>query len=843
MDKQADNKADASASIFSTKGGRTEPTAIEVPKIELPKGGGAVRGIDEEFKVNAVTGSASFSIPLPVAATRGVAPKLRIAYSSGGGNGMFGLGWDLSMPTIKRKTNQELPQYLDGDGDAADSDTFLLAGSEDLVAEFKKDAGGAFIKNPDGSYKMREHDSADGNFTVRRYKPRVEGAFSRIERWTHKATGETRWRVTSPDNVTTLLGWRTQSRIADPADPRRVYEWLPELVYDDRGNCSQYLYRDEDDTGFAPALPHHANRRHAGRLSYSNRYLSRVLYGNRTPFRALGDPVPADADYLFETVFDYGEYALSAPFEGTGNWSFRADAFSDYKPGFELRCTRLCRRVLQWHHFPDLPGGKALVLSLDLTYDTSTEQNFTYLAAATTTGYAKRPDGSYTHKSLPPFEFSYRPHAWDKTVHTITQENVVNAPIGIAPPYLFTDLYSEGLSGILAEQADGWYYKRNMGDGTFTRAHKVTPHPSFKGLGQHLTLTDLDSDGTKQLVNLAEPPKGYFALDPSAPSFQSFKQVPNLDMTDTYARMVDLTGDGKPDLLITEDQVFTWYESQGRDGFGPARRTPKPFDAEMGAAIVFADSKQSIFLADMVGDGLTDIVRVRHSDVCYWPNLGFGKFGSRIAMDRPPVFDAPDVFSAARIRLADIDGSGTNDILYLGREQIRCWLNLSGNAFTSTPIVIEDFPELHHQADIAVTDLMGTGTSCIVWSSPLDKDRNAPLRYVDLMSSRKPHLMSSYRNNLGKEVAHGLCALDPFLYRGRTGWPAVVEQTAFPGAMPGQGRDNRPCHRASVGQPLPIPARLLRPCGTRISRFRAVRKVRQRTVRTLGAQRREQRRR
>ena len=69
-----------------------------------------------------------------------------------------------------------------------------------------------------------------GNFTIRMYKPRVEGVFSRIDRWTHKTSNETRWRVTSPDNATTLLGWSSQSRIADPADRRKVYEWLPESI-------------------------------------------------------------------------------------------------------------------------------------------------------------------------------------------------------------------------------------------------------------------------------------------------------------------------------------------------------------------------------------------------------------------------------------------------------------------------------------------------------------------------------------------------------------------------------------------------------------------------------------
>lgn len=748
-DRSQPSASSSPASPFSTARGRTERESIEVPKIELPKGGGSIRAIDEEFRVNPANGTASFSIPLPVAPARGAAPALSLSYSSGGGNGPFGLGWELNLPSLRRKTSQELPRYLDGSGDAPDLDTFVLAGSDDLVPAFARDPGGAFIPIPGGGFRIHEHDSPDAQFTIRRYQPRVEATFARIERWTHKASGEVRWRVTSPDNVTTLLGWSAQSRIADPLEPRRVLEWLPEFVFDDRGNCAEYLYRIEDDSGFDPSLPHHANRRRGGQLAYTNRYLSRILYGNRTPYRAFGDARPALADYVFETAFDYGDYGLDAPFAPGGDWTFRLDAYSDYKGGFEVRCTRLCRRVLRWHRFAQLPGGAALVASLDFSYDSSA--SISYLAAATTSGYAKRPDGSYTRKDMPPFEFSYQPHAWDTTVRAVAPEDAVNAPAGLAPPYLFTDLYGEGLSGILTEQADGWYYKRNLGDGHFTPAARVSPRPSFSGLGRRLVLADLDADGGKQLVHLGEAPRGYFELDPGKPRFAAFRTVPNVDAQDPYARLIDLTGDGRADLLVTEDEVFTWHASLGRLGFAPARRTVKPFDEELGPAIVFADERQSILLADMNGDGLVDIVRVRAGDVCYWPNLGYGRFGARVAMDDAPVFDAPDAFSAGRIRLADIDGSGTSDIIYLGRGRISCWLNLSGNGLSTAPLVF-DAPPVHDQADINVVDLLGQGTACIVWSSPLAKDAPAPLRYIDLMGGKKPHLMTGYRNNLGKEV-------------------------------------------------------------------------------------------
>ena len=85
------------------------------------------------------------------------------------------------------------------------------------------------------------------------------------------------------------------------------------------------------------------------------------------------------------------------------------------------------------------------------------------------------------------------------------------------------------------------------------------------------------------------------------------------------------------------------------------------FDEEKGPHLVFADGTQSIYLADMSGDGLTDLVRIRNGEVCYWPNLGYGRFGAKVTMDNAPWFDRPDLFDQQRIRLADIDGSGTTD--------------------------------------------------------------------------------------------------------------------------------------------------------------------------------------
>lgn len=767
------------AQFLKTDGGKTKSNAIEVPSIDLPKGGGAIKGIDEKFSVNAVNGTASFSVPLPFSPARGVSPSISLSYNSGAGNGIFGLGWSLGIPSIRRKTDKGLPQYRDAD----DSDTYVFSEAEDLVPEFLKNNDGSFATDEKGDYMIHETDSPDNLFKIRFYKPRIEGLFARIERWTDKSSQMIKWRVITKDNITTLFGWSSGSVIADPEDLIKIFEWLPEFCFDDKGNCHEYVYKKEDDAGFDTTLLHLKNRLISGKITYTNIYLERVLYGNKTPYKKFGNVFPASTDYIFQTVFDYGEYDTNSPYSKIKNWDFRMDSFSDYKPGFEIRTTRLCKRVLLFHYFNELPGGSALIRSTDFEYDTATLQNFTFLKSITACGYIKKEDGTYTNKKLPPMEFGYQKHAWNKDIKKISVQDLANAPTGFdEQQYQFTDLFNEGLSGILTEEASGWFYKHNLGDGKFEPAKLVSPKPSFLGLNKQLHLADLDADGGKQLVSYDTVPQGYFELDDDNEwrEFKNFRTLPNIDFKDAYTRMLDLNGDGKPEVLISEDNIFTWYESEGRNGFSQAQTTPKSFDEEAGPNIVFADEIQTIFLANMSGDGMTDIVRIRNGEICYWPNLGYGKFGAKISMDNAPWFDHPDNFNPSYLRLADIDGSGTTDIIYLGQNKFTCWMNLSGNSFSTVPFEIDVFPEIHNHAKIMVTDLLGNGVACIVWSSDLSKDADSPLKYIDLMDSKKPHIMVFYKNNLGKEVTMEYTASTKFYIEDKLAGNPWITKLNFP---------------------------------------------------------------
>jgi hypothetical protein len=750
---------------------------VSAPQISLPKGGGAISGIGEKFAANPVTGTGSMTVPLFTSPGRlGFGPQLSLSYDSGAGNGPFGFGWSLSVPSITRRTDKGLPKYFD----AEESDIFILSGAEDLVP--------VLIKGADG-WKREPFDSpaSDPGYTVQRYRPRIEGLFARIERWTNKVTGISHWRSISKDNITTLYGKCEDARVADPADPTRVFTWLICESYDDKGNAILYRYSPEDDANVDRAAPYERNRLISKR--FAQRYLKNIQYGNRTP-RVPGEDLALRDDWLFEVVFDYGEHDEAAPTtDKVRTWPVRQDPFSLFRSTFDVRTYRLCRRVLMFHHFPDelkLPDEQIgpkdyLVRSTDFEYKETSVASF--ITSITQAGYARREDRTYFKKILPKLEFKYTEVRVDETVHEVDPESIKNLPYGVdGTRYQWIDLDSEGLTGVLTEQADSWYYKRNLGDGTFGPLEQVMPKPSLAALGGgRQQLLDLAGEGHLDLVQYDGPMAGFHERNSEGDweRFTPFKSIPNVNTKDPNLRFVDITGDGHPDILISEDTVFTWYESLAKEGFAPARRSPKSWDEEKGPKLVFSDPTQSIFLADMAGDGLSDIVRIRYSDVCYWPNLGYGRFGAKVTMGNAPVFESPDLFDPRRIHLADIEGSGNSDIIYFGHDGISLYFNQSGN-FWSAPHRLSHFPRVDSLTAIAAMDLLGNGTACLVWSSPLASDARRPMRYIDLMGGQKPHLLVYTTNNMGAETEVQYKASTKFYLKDRQEGRPWVTKLPFP---------------------------------------------------------------
>ncbi|TNH27811.1 hypothetical protein FHG89_17040 [Micromonospora orduensis] len=533
---------------------------LEAPTVSLPVAGGAIRGIGETFSADPATGTGSLSVPIASSQGRsGFGPSLSLGYDSGRGNGPFGLGWSLSVPALTRRTDKGLPRY-------DDTDTFLLSGAEDLVPAL----------TPTGSGRWEPVIDVDpphaAGYRIERFRPRTEGLFARIERWTRLADGDVHWRSTARDGVTHRYGEDPAARITDPADLRRVFSWLLCRSEDLRGNAISYEYLADSGVGVDLGQAHERHR--TEELRTANRYLKRIRYGNRVS--TLVEPVPAEDGWLFEVVLDYGEHDPAAPTPAaTGPLPVRSDPFSVYRAGFEVRTYRLCRRVLTFHHFPGElgVGSDCLVRSTDFTHVPQGAVG-EVLTAVTQRGYRRTGDGGYLVRAMPPVEFSYTPAGLIGEVQEIDADSLANLPAGLGTADAsWVDLDGEGIAGILMTAADAWYYKPNLGDAELGGVRTVPgmPSPALGGSAR-TRLLDLDGDGRLEAVTFSGPTAGRLArtADGGWEPWQPFASLPAVDVDDPDVRLVDLDGDGHADLLAAEGDSLTWYPSMGPTVSAPA---------------------------------------------------------------------------------------------------------------------------------------------------------------------------------------------------------------------------------------------------------------------------------
>jgi hypothetical protein len=276
--------------------------------MSLPQGGGALHGIGEKFAPDLHTGTGNFTVPIALPPGRnGFQPQLSLVYSTGSGNGPFGMGWGLSVPGVSRKNAKGVPIYDDA------KDTFILSGAEDLV--------------PVERFEART-----------RYRPRTEGLFARILH--HHNADNDYWEVRSKNGLVSFYGtprpvpspqdWSDPAVIHDP-DPlkqRHVFAWKLTLTFDPFGNRIEYLY---DRDAVQSDGPHH----------WDQLYLSEIRYVD------YGDP--ADPQFLVTVKFFY---------------ETRPDPFSEYRSGFEIRTVRRCTRIEISTH----PGVDILTRTYKLVY-------------------------------------------------------------------------------------------------------------------------------------------------------------------------------------------------------------------------------------------------------------------------------------------------------------------------------------------------------------------------------------------------------------------------------------------------------------------------------------------
>jgi len=684
--------------------------------LPLPKGGGSIQGLGETFQPDLRTGTGNLSLPLRTPPGReDMQPELALNYSTGTGNGAFGMGWRLSIPSVRRKLSKGIPCYrdrVDGQGNPVwheDEDIFILSESDDLV-----------------------HVGGD------RYRPRVEGTFFRTRK-TRADDGQACWMVEARSGLRSFFGTSANSRIfSTEGGKTRILSWLLQETRDPHGNRVVYSYARDDGADLLADLSRYPQERHH---DYNQVYLSSIAYTNYVE-SALGAE-----RFLWRIDFDYGEFDAAG--KRVGSWEARPDPFSTFRCGFELRTVRRCRRILIKRRLPGAAEQYEIIRSYKLTYRQADYSGHSLLTEFTHTGHAGN-----ERESFPPIALDYTPFdPTQRRYETFTAACDYLPEKSLADPnYELVDLDGYGLPGVIHTTTTGYRYWRNLGDMRLAAPRPLTEIPAGVTLADTgVQFADMEGNGSADLLVTTGSQRGYYVNDFAGEwdQFRPMRQTPSVDLEDPHVRLVDLDGDGVVDVLSTQAHHFLYIRNVRRGGrlhFDDPLAVARQHDRAVFPDVYFDVPDRRVRLADMTGDGMQDVVLLQGRRISYWPNLGHGRFGRRITMSCSP--DLPHRYAPERLFLSDCDGDGAADLVYVDFGSVHIWINRGGNGWSSE-IVVEGTPAVADVDSVRVADMRGSGTAGILWSYDYSRQQACNFKYLDFTGGVQPLLLSSIDNNTG----------------------------------------------------------------------------------------------
>ncbi|EJM19580.1 virulence plasmid B protein [Pseudomonas sp. GM21] len=691
-----------------------------------------------------VTGRASFELQLPLSAGRGFDPAMVLSYDSQGGNGPFGIGWHLGINAITRRTSKGVPDYLD-------VDIMVGPGGEELMPELDDEG------RPKSRLETRYRELDVGEHRVVRYWPRVERSFDLIELWQPQGKSPF-WLVHGANGSLHVYGKTDASRRAEPVDPAnpdaspRIGVWLLLESMNPHGEHICFDYKPDDQ-------PHSPDDSHDYR---AQRYLHRVCYGNAlasNDLYAWTVENPANLDWHFHLVFDYGERTLDlqqkplygppfdAPGEGFGEWQLRSDPIHSYTYGFELSTRRLCHQVLMFHHFPQELGAKpVLVRRLLLQYQT-TSLDYTLLVAAHYQAY----DASGAVENMPPVEFDYS--GFELNTQSSPFLPFENMPgIEDSAHHQCVDLFGEGVPGFLCRYDQSWYYREPLramtgGDdihyGPWTQLQQIPV--ADRNQPAYQALTGLTGDGRLDWILASPGTCGFHTLNPdrSWSGFIPFTAFP-VEFFHTFSQSGDFMGNGLSSMALIGPRSVRLYPNRREDGFGQGLDVPRKPDSD--SLPLFSHSRSElVMLGNLLGSDMSELCRIRHDEIKCWPNLGHGRFGKGFVMSALP-FDYA-TFDSARVRIADLDGSGAPALIYLKSDCFEIYLNHGGNGLEQIPVTVPwpDNIRYDNLCQVTLADLQGLGCASLILTVPHMSPRHWRYDFV----SAKPYMLVASNNNMG----------------------------------------------------------------------------------------------
>jgi len=494
------------------------------------------------------------------------------------------------------------------------------------------------------------------------------------------------WEVTDKDGTIFLLGVTTDTREAGPEGFANPLSWLVEEERDTSNNRIRYRYL-----------------RDRGAL-----YLSTIEYA------------------IYRVQFHYEE---------------RPDVFVDRAAGFAQE-TRLRCNSIELHRVDIEPSR---LREYHLEYVEPNLSGHSLLASVTLTGFAY--DGTDVREETAPalrFEYTAFEPQQRELLTFDAASDVPPIPGSVASEVV--DLEGNGLPGILQATATSHRYWSNSGGG-WRSSQPVRSFPRGTSLdSDDVKLADMNGDARADLF-IAEgataafyPNNGPVTWGP--PVFS--RQVPPFRAAEPGVRFLDADGNTVVDAVRSSRRHLTVFRHDATRGWiGIPRAVPRRQNDPSFADVDFRDVR--VRIADLTGDGRPDWCRVFARAVEFWPTLGELRWDQRQLMSIPGPH--PERFRVERCFLADLDGDGRADLLYLDGRKIFIWMNRGTDSF-APPVIIENLP-IADLDSVRVGDFLGHGTTGLLFSSRTSLRRGRAMRYVEFNRGVKPYLLSQIDNSVG----------------------------------------------------------------------------------------------
>jgi RHS repeat-associated protein len=371
-------------------------------------------------------------------------------------------------------------------------------------------------------------------------------------------------------------------------------------------------------------------------------------------------------------------------------------------------------------------------------------------------------DDALQEETLPPLSFEYQPLSlaglFPRTLNGTPPEALGQHTTPLA-------FFGTGRPDIMQTEGGHRVFlnRGQLGTDIVLERRELVASPSAQLGDRDVLLRDIDGRGAVDLTTTE-----YFYRNPSklgtvsrtapawppAVDFDPTRRHPQLSTTELpRSRSIDLDGDGFIDLLTTSGDLLEWT-NLGDGGWSAARRVSRisSFGDKLFPDVSFDDA--SIFIADMNSDGQDEIVRVSARKVEYWARSR-GAWAFKTTMASAPRW--PD-FDPDRVVVADLNGNGMADVMYLTGNGLALALNCGGDRFS--PVIRLDFsdeglsrgmPMPASERGTLVVDLLGDGTRGLLWSLPrVDVEPN--YFFMPLCAGGKPGLLSAINNGSGGRV-------------------------------------------------------------------------------------------